>query len=152
MDFDQIAPEIFVGAFPDSTEEVATLKEAGVTGVLNLQSDDDYEYLGVAWPAIERLYQEAGLEVRRVRIQDFDDTDLRNRLPAAVDVLDEMLRDGHTVYVHCTAGVNRAPSTVISYLLWVRGWTLQEALEHVQRCRLCQPVVEVIREATRDRE
>jgi protein-tyrosine phosphatase len=65
--------------------------------------------------------------------------------------LDGLLRAGHTVYVHCNAGMNRSPSTVVAYLHWVRGIGLDEAVEYVTSRHLSDPYVEAIRLATEDR-
>ena len=60
---------------------------------------------------------------RRVPARDFDEDDLRQNLPQCVAALDQLLTAGNTVYVHCTAGMGRAPSTVIAYLVWREHWT-----------------------------
>jgi protein-tyrosine phosphatase len=87
-----------------------------------------------------------------VRIQDFDDDDLRDKLPAAVEGLSELLENGHTVLVHCSAGINRSPSVAICYLHWIEGRDIYDVERHVRRCRSCDPVMEVIRLATQDRK
>ena len=63
-----------------------------------------------------------------------------------------MLRQGHTVYVHCNMGINRSPSIVIAYLHWVQGWDLEKATDHVLKCRSCDPYVDAIGLAGEDRE
>jgi protein-tyrosine phosphatase len=152
MDYSQILPNLFVGSHPDDADDVEALKGAGITAVLNLQSEDDFEYLGIGWSRLHACYFAAGIEVRRVPVQDFDDDDLRNKLPEAVQALKELLDHGHTVFVHCSAGVNRSPSTVICYLHWEQGSDLDEAVKQVRTCRNCSPVMEVIQLATRDRK
>jgi protein-tyrosine phosphatase len=47
--------------------------------------------------------------------------------------LRELLDAGHTVYVHCCEGVNRAPSAALAYLIRVEGRSVDEALEHFSR-------------------
>jgi atypical dual specificity phosphatase len=151
MNYNQILPNLFVGAHPDSTDDIDELKSVGITAILNLQSDDDFRYLGIDWQRLHAHYVASGLEVRRVPVQDFNDDELRNKLPQAVQTLIELLEGGLTVFVHCSAGVNRSPSTIICYLNWVLGWNMDEAEEHVRKCRSCSPVMEVIRLATMDR-
>ena len=152
MDYDQILPQLFVGAHPDGGDDIDELKSAGITAVLNVQSDDDLHYLDIDWPDLHARYFALGMEVRRVPIQDFNADELRNELPQAVQVLTELLEAGHTVFVHCSAGVNRSPSVIICYLHWVQGWNLEEAEDQVRRCRSCSPVMEAIQLATRDRQ
>jgi protein-tyrosine phosphatase len=151
MHCDQIAPQLYVGMCPMEAADVAELQRLGVTAVLNVQTDDDLAFWSVSWNDLVSRYGHAGIEVRRVPVRDFDHEALRRGLPECVRVLDELLRGGHTVYVHCSAGINRSPSVVIAYLHWVEGRSLDEALGHVMQCRACDPYVEAIRLATDDR-
>lgn len=38
-------------------------------------------------------------------------------------------------FVHCTAGIGRAPQTVISYLIFFKGYTLDDAINLVKAKR-----------------
>lgn len=47
-------------------------------------------------------------------IRDFDAFDLRFRLPAVVSKLHKAVtRNGGVAYIHCTAGLGRAPATAV---------------------------------------
>ena len=151
MDLDRILPNVLVGSCPRSRADIEQLADFGVTAVLNVQTDEDMAYWGIGWAAMETAYQGAGIECRRVPVLDFNPDDLCRRLPDCVQVLDELLRGGHTVYVHCSAGLNRSPSTVVGHLHWHQGMTLTEAMEFVTRRRHCAPYVAAIRQATEDR-
>jgi protein-tyrosine phosphatase len=152
MSFDQILPEIFVGTCPTTVEDIDDLRhEAGITAVLSLQTAEDFAYYAIDWNELGARYRELNIEVRRVPVLDFNPGDLRRNLPECTRTLDELLRTGHVVYVHCNAGVNRSPTTVIAYLHWIERWDLGAAVEHVRDRRLCDPYVEAIRLATEDR-
>jgi protein-tyrosine phosphatase len=152
MDFDEILPHLFVGPCPLEPAEIDLLKtHCGITAVLNLQTDEDFASWGINWQEVEAAYRRLGIEVRRVPVEDFNREDLRQRLPACVQSLDELLRSGHTVYVHCSGGVNRSPSTVVAYLHWIQGMAFDEAVSYVTERRDCDPYVEAIRLATEDR-
>jgi protein-tyrosine phosphatase len=140
LDLDQIVPGLYVGSCPIRTDDIDDLKlTLGVSAVLNLQTDEDFLFWDIDWPRLEAHYRESGIEVRRVPVRDFDPEDLREKLPACVAALDELVRSGHSVYVHCSAGVNRAPSTVIAYLHRAQGWEFDKAVSHVMNCRDCDP-------------
>ena len=152
MDVDEILSQVLVGCCPVDTDDIDWLKqEMGVTAVLNVQTDDDFEYWNIDWPSLESHYQDNGIEVRWVPVRDFSPETLRILLPNCVQALSELLDDGHKVLVHCTAGINRSPSTVIAYLHWVEQWGLDEAVSHVMQHRDCDPYLEAIRLATEDR-
>jgi hypothetical protein len=78
-------------------------------------------------------------------------SDLRQKLPKAVTALAKAHdpRNG-IAYIHCTAGLGRAPATALAYMYWLRGWQLPEALEALTSKRRCSPRVEAIRAATAD--
>jgi protein-tyrosine phosphatase len=143
----QILPNLFVGAYPRSSDDIDDLKEIGINAVLNLQTDDDFRYLDIDWDALRARYFAQHIKVRRIPIRDFDDDELREHLPVAVRELNKLAQDGRTVYVHCSAGANRSPTVVIAYLHWVLGKTLKEADRHVRKCHRCLPVTGLIRQA-----
>ena len=151
MDYSQVLDEVYVGSYPDSREAIDKLKRhLGVTAVLNLQTDEDMDRLGCNWPQLQSYYRRAKIKVRRVPVRDFDPEDLRKNLPTCVQVLGELVRENHTVYVHCTSGVGRAPSVVVTYMSWVQQCELDKAVDHVNSCRPCSPNVEAIRLAGED--
>lgn len=153
IDVTRILPNLLVGACPQSCEDIDRLnREYGVTAVLNLQTDDDFAYWGIAWEQLEEYYQQAGILVRRVPVRDFDAQDLRRRLPDTARVVHELMEAGHTLLVHCSAGANRSPSAVIAYLHWYCDMELGEAVEAVASRRLCDPDVGTIRLAGKDRQ
>jgi protein-tyrosine phosphatase len=151
MDFDQVLPNIFVGSHPRSNEDTDTLKAEGISAISNLQTDDDVRDLDLDWTSLDARYWALGIGVRRAPIRDFDDNDLRNKLPQAVEALDELVKARQTVYVHCSGGVNRSPGTIIAYLCWMEGRSFQDAADHVRKHHPCGPVMEAIRKATWDR-
>lgn len=61
-----------------------------------------------------------------LQTQDFDPHSLRLVLPAAVSHIHSALRSGGKAYVHCTAGLGRAPAACIAYLYWFSGMDLPE--------------------------
>jgi protein-tyrosine phosphatase len=150
MEINQILDNLHVGSCPETFEDVKTLVGRGITAVVNLQSDRDFHNHRIDWPALEAAYLAHQVDARRVPITDFDDNHLRERLPVAVRIVSELADAKHVVLVHCNVGINRSPSTVICYLHWILGWTLEEAEAHVRKSRYCSPVMEVVRLATSD--
>jgi len=151
MDYTQVLDEVYVGSCPETHEEIGALKHhLGVTAVLNLQTDDDMERLGCDWPNLAAQYRREKIKVCRVPVRDFDADDLRKNLPKCVQVLGQLLRDEHTVYLHCTAGLGRSPSVVVAYMSWVQQCELDDAVQYVTRCRPSSPNVEAIRLAGED--
>jgi protein-tyrosine phosphatase len=142
MDFAVITPKLLVGPCPYDSEEFQQLKSESVTAILSLLSLEDEEESGVRG-IVEAT--RAALEYRNVPVNDFDLLDLKRKLPACVEALDDLITNGHKVYVHCTAGVARSPTVVAAYLHWRLHWPLERALDHLQRARRCYPRGDLIR-------
>lgn len=141
-----INPEIFIGTYPQNYVDLERLQSGPkISAVLNLQTDADFKALRVNWPKIRQGYEDRNMRYERWPITDFSPEDLELRLEGAVNVLRELISVGHRVYVHCTAGVGRAPATVIGYLAWHKGMDLDEAYIMVKRLRACDPYIDVIR-------
>ena len=142
--FDRIVDDVFVGTCPGSIIDVSRIKQAGITAILNLQTDLDFSVNGIDWPLLEREYHRLEIAAYRCPIIDFDDDELKSRLAATASTLNDMLQNQHCVYVHCTAGKQRSPSVVIGYLAWHREVALDRAVQLVMQARDCDPPVHVI--------
>ena len=115
---------------PGDLERVAA--EAGCTAVLCLQCDDCHRALLIDGAELAREGTDLGLKMVRVPIRDFDHGDQGLMLPEAVRILAALLESGHHVYVHCTAGINRASLVAVGWLTFVEGLRLEEAVEQVK--------------------
>lgn len=144
----RILPHLFIGPVPRTAEEIESLvQESGVTAVLNLQTDEDMRSVNVDWQPLEHYYRKRKIILRRCPVRDFNPVDLRHKLPECVRALEELLADGNTVYLHCTAASGRSPTVAIAYLHWILGWDLDQAVTYVRQSRQCVPNVDAIRGA-----
>ncbi|RBP48848.1 dual specificity protein phosphatase family protein [Arenicella xantha] len=135
INFGRIEQDIFIGSAPQSNIDVGRLKAMKITAVLSLQSDQDLKDYKIAWSKLESEYRANAISVHRFPIMDFDETDLGNKLVDPVTQLHRLLSIGHRVYVHCNAGICRAPATVLGYLCHYRGLTIDQGLEYIRRNR-----------------
>ncbi len=147
INFNKIVDHLFVGTCPQTTVDVTRLQQIGITAVLNLQTDNDFNRLRINWPELEHRYQQLGLVLNRVPIMDFNSDDLRQYLPIAVNTLSDLVNQSHNVYLHCTAGQERSPATAIAWLAWEKGWPLDQALDFVKNARPGNPDEKALREA-----
>lgn len=147
MKFDAVPPNMFIGPYPQSEEDIDTMAEGGVTGVFNVQTDEDFKHRGIQWDLLMRRYDKHGMTVVRYPIRDFDRDSLRDKLWGATHALDDMLKRGLKVYIHCTAGMGRAPACAVAYLCWVKKMQLLDAVKHVKTHRTVAvpnvPVLEI---------
>jgi len=136
---------LFVGPSPWDEEDFEHLRSQGITVILSLQTVEDVGERGLEAEA--STAKAAKLRFRNAPVADFDSDDLCRQLPACVTKLKHLMDDGQTVYLHCTAGVNRSPTVAVAYLHWCLGWPLEQALTRMQEARECCPLPDVIRRA-----
>ncbi|XP_029109446.1 laforin isoform X3 [Scleropages formosus] len=143
MHFSRILPQLWLGSCPRQLEHV-TVKmkhELGVTAVLNFQTEWDVvnncqgcrrsAVQEVTPDTMEQLYGDCGLVFVWIPTPDMSTPGRVRMLPQAVFLLHGLLANGHTVYVHCNAGVGRAASAVCGLLMYVLGWSLRKVQYYV---------------------
>ncbi|KAJ7974971.1 Phosphoglucan phosphatase [Quillaja saponaria] len=152
MNYNFIRSDLIVGSCLQTPDDVDKLRRIGVRTIFCLQQDPDLEYFGVDINAIQeysKTYDDS--QHLRAEIRDFDAFDLRTRLPAVVSKLYKATnRNGGVTYVHCTAGLGRAPATALAYMFWVQGYKLNEAHRLLQSKRPSFPKLDAIKSATAD--
>lgn len=108
----------------------------GITGVLNVQTEIDMAHRGVDWPRMLKHYQKFNIFAQHFPIHDFNETDLKLKLYEAACVLNDMINNrGLSVYVHCTAGMGRAPAVVLTYMCLFLNYEPEEADIYVKTWR-----------------
>ncbi|CAI7893746.1 unnamed protein product, partial [Closterium sp. NIES-54] len=151
LNWNHILPNLIVGSCPRSPDDVDRIAdEAGATAIMNLQSDLCFDALKIPFESIRARAVERGVLLARVPIRDFDHGDQAFMLPEAVRVVNVLLHRGHTVYVHCTAGINRASLTCVAYLYFVQGLRRDEAVTLVKNARpVAHPYLDCLADAKR---
>ncbi|KAG5239626.1 phosphoglucan phosphatase DSP4, amyloplastic [Salix suchowensis] len=141
MNYNFIRPDLIVGSCLQTPEDVDKLRKIGVKTIFCLQQDPDLE-----------LCQACGdIQHLRARIRDFDGFDVRKRIPAVVSKLYKAInRNGGVTYIHCTAGMGRAPAVAMAYMFWFQGYKLSDARDLLLSKRSCFPNLDAIKSATAD--
>jgi len=129
MDMTWITERIAVGGGIWNEQNMIALVKAGVTHVINMQIEFDDR----------PLCQPYGVEV----LWNATDDDFQPKSAALLDAGVQFAQKAlaspeNKVYIHCAAGVHRAPMMTLA-LLRSMGWALEDALETVQSLR---PVVD----------
>lgn len=125
MDMTWVTDRLAVGGGIWNEENMAQLVKAGVTHIIDMQIEFDDRPL-------------AGPHGVRVLYNPTDD-DFQLKPPdlfqRGVDFVLEALDDPKSkVYIHCAAGVHRAPMMILA-VLRALGWSLHDARELIQRRR-----------------
>ena len=129
MDITWVTGRIAVGGGIWNTENMAAVMRAGVTHIIDMQLEfDDTEVakpfaIEVLWNPIDDDFQPKGPEV----------------FERGIEFAEKALEGGgHRLFIHCAAGVHRAPMMTLA-LLGAMGWKLQDAIDLIEARR---PVVD----------
>ncbi len=139
-----IRPALLVGEYPLPEDAAWLAEEHGVTAVVSLQDDADLAGKGLELRALERAYRTHGLAFHRIPVPDGDDRNLAARLGEIVALIARVVEEGGRVYLHCNAGLNRAPTAAIAYLHVRERLPLAAARDEVKQRRHCVPYMRAL--------
>ena len=126
----EVADGLVSGSLPADAQDVAALARDGVTCVLNLCEDIEYEEGARA--AVEAALRDAGIRERRVELVDYG-----GLMPGAIELaatsVAAWLDEGERVYVHCRAGWQRSATVAAAALALRDGIEPDEALAQIKR-------------------
>jgi protein-tyrosine phosphatase len=141
-----LSDELLIGEYPSETD-IAWLKDTyGITAVHNLQDDEDLRVNGLDNRGLAAEYTAHGIDYVRTPIQDGSADAMAERLEVALNDLRDLVAPGSRVYLHCNAGMNRAPTLAIAFLRAYRQMSLDEAMLLVKKQRACGPFMTVLEE------
>jgi len=129
MDITWVTARIAVGGGIWTEQNMAEVARAGVTHILDMQIEFDDTPLAlprgieVLWNPVDDDFQPKSPEVFRRGVRF---------------ALDTLSKEGAKLYVHCAAGVHRAPMMTLA-ILCAMGWKLGEAMQLIEARR---PVVD----------
>lgn len=143
LDWNEIRADLVIGSCPRVGRDMEIIADqAKATAVLSLQEDRCRVAAGVVVSELRAVAEHRGVLMHNVPLRDFDPEHQRRHLVGAVRALQGLLDGGHRVYVHCTAGVNRAPLVVLGVLTFVEGEDYVEALDSIELRREVAPYKE----------
>ena len=142
----EITDDLLIGEYPRHGDAEWLKREHRVTAVHNLQDADDLRLHGIDLGRLRAEYAEHGIEFAHTPIADGSEEAVREQLQHALADLHSLILPGGRVYLHCNAGMNRAPTVAIAYLRAHRRMSLNEAMAHVKRRRACGPFMAMLEE------
>jgi protein tyrosine phosphatase (PTP) superfamily phosphohydrolase (DUF442 family) len=125
MDITWLDDRIAVGGGIWNADNMAAVSRAGITHIIDMQIEFDDTPLArphgisVCWNPVDDDFEPKSTEV------------FARGVEFALRALEE---NGAKLFVHCAAGVHRAPMMALA-LLGVLGWTLEDAIDLIERRR-----------------
>ena len=129
MDMTWVTGRIAVGGGIWADENMSDVAKAGVTHIIDMQSEFDDTLLAkpygikVLWNATDDDFQPKPAEL------------LQRGVDFALEALDE---EGTKLFIHCAAGVHRAPMMALAVLCSL-SWNVEDAMQLIEARR---PVVD----------
>lgn len=119
----EVLPNLYLGNAKTSAD-ITQLKKYGIHYILNVtpnvpnmfETDQSFKYMQI--PVSDKLSQ-----------------NLSSFFPEAIHFIDEAREKEHGVLVHCLAGISRSVTVTVAYLMQKKHMTLNEAYDHVKRCK-----------------
>jgi protein-tyrosine phosphatase len=133
MDMTWVTDRIAVGGGIWNAENMAAVSRAGITHIIDMQIEfDDTPLAGrhgieVCWNPVDDDFEPKPIHVFARGVQ------------FALRALEE---SDAKLFVHCAAGVHRAPMMTLA-LLSVMGWTVEDAMQLIERRRPAADFAEV---------
>lgn len=148
LKFSKVTPQILVGSYPRSRADLQLLKENNVSAIFSIQSERDFRSHGLSPHYFKLLCEEHGIKFRLYEIEDMNNADFIERADGGLSILSELVREGMTVYIHCSAGMYRSPQMIVLYLAMCEQNSVEQAIHTVKSTHpFARPSSRVIREA-----
>lgn len=126
----EIVPGVFLGPYAAAGKKnFNDLKERGITHIVCVRQDIEKNFIK---PNFQDVFQYLVVE-----LADTFTENLIPKIPEVKQFMDNCLKGGGKVLLHCNSGMSRAPSLVIAYIMEKYGLDFRTALEFVQQRRFC---------------
>ena len=106
----QILPGLWCGGWAALNNDCEVLRRHKITHVVSVVSADK-----------QRTMPNFIVGKYHAQVDDREDADLGAHFGPIVEFIDTARRSGGACYVHCGAGISRAPSTCTAYIMWKGG-------------------------------
>lgn len=138
---------VYIGPYPQNFNDLQELAHKGINTIFNLQTDNDFKQRRIDHHGQLEQCKVLKIDMIRCPIKNYDESDLRDKLCKAAEMLKNILETGKNVYVNCTSGMGRSVSVVVMYLVLFKSYTVDDAVAFVKKYRrVACPNVEAIKE------
>nr|CAD7260239.1 unnamed protein product [Timema shepardi] len=134
VDCDEVYPHIFIGD-AGAAQNKQYLKRLGVTHVLNTAEGNRFGMVNTN----EGYYRDSGIKYMGVHLLDLPMTNIGAHFNETADFIEEAVKSGGNVMVHCLMGMSRSSTCVLAYLMIKEGLSAAESLKKVRTSRDIRP-------------
>ncbi|KAL7648027.1 UNVERIFIED_CONTAM: hypothetical protein RMT77_001644 [Armadillidium vulgare] len=127
---DEVYPSIYIGDL-GAAKNRDYLKHVGITHVLNTAQGDKMATVNTN----ADFYKNYGIMYLGLELLDFPSANIAKYFEESANFIDEALKNGGKVLVHCFMGISRSATITTAFLMIKRGMTAKEALIQIKQNR-----------------
>nr|CAG4652272.1 EOG090X0GSS [Triops cancriformis] len=129
--FDRMDDTVILGALPFRSMTQQLTRDEKVKGVVSMNEDYELKLFSNS----REEWKAAGVEFLQLSTTDIFEAPSQDKLKEGVQFIEQLKRDGSSVYVHCKAGRTRSATLVGCYLMRKNNWTAEEAVDFMAEKR-----------------
>jgi len=124
-EYSEIIPgKLVIGRKPIGNFEFTQLKSLGVSAIIDLDAS----------PIEKAAVKTRNLDYESFKIENnYEPIDV-DTLMKVVDIIDQYVKKGKMVYLHCFAGLGRSPTCAAAYLIY-NGAAYEDAIKKIKDAR-----------------
>ena len=131
MDYSKIFNNLYVGSCPKNNADVVEISAIWPRHtpivIIDLQTVKDKEHHGVPAGGLVTYY----MDLISVPVEDFNKEDMNKKMPNIIAYMVHAVIKGRCIYLHCSLGINRAPTVALYYMVHVLGMDPVCAVEYL---------------------
>ncbi|XP_015586239.1 dual specificity protein phosphatase 3 isoform X2 [Cephus cinctus] len=134
LDCNLVYPGIFVGD-EGAARSKWYLKTIGITHVLNAAEGKHFGYVHTN----EKYYEDTNIKYLGLPLADVPSVDISKYFYTSADFIEDALKNGGNVLVHCKMGISRSATCVLAYLMIKKNMLAVDAIRTVRINRDIRP-------------
>lgn len=134
VDCDEVYPNIYIGDV-GAAKNKQYLRRIGITHILNTAEGNQFGMVNTS----KDYYRDTNMKYMGVQLLDLPVTNISAHFAETADFIENGVKSGGKVLVHCVMGMSRSSTCVLSYLMIKEGFTATEAMRRVRLHRDIRP-------------
>ena len=126
---------LYLGMIP-LNHNVDDIKKLKITSIISLLEEFEFNESFMGKPINHNEWKDIKIKTYHISAVDFVRMNLDDLL-RGIEYLNNELKNGETVYIHCKAGVGRSATVVTGYLMLKHMMKVDTAIEHLKKFRSC---------------
>ncbi|XP_072014487.1 dual specificity phosphatase 29-like isoform X2 [Amphiura filiformis] len=128
--YDLVYPNIIIGK-EETALDKGLLQKLGITHVVNCAQGPKFGHVNTS----EEYYQGTGMQFYAIKANDVAGFNIAPFLEPTANYIDQALKSGGKLLVHCCEGFSRSTTVVVAYLMLHKDMDVRDALKEIRSKR-----------------